>query len=321
MRIVYFIVCLISTLSIATDYSIVFVHLGDDFPAYIHDAVEQAYCFNPECAVYVIVNKEALAQQSSPLDKRATLIYCEDLPMSAAHREFLHKSTLNDSLNGFWIKATERFFYLAEFMEHYQLTQVFHLEYDTMIYVDFHELLPIFKTYNGIAAVFDTDTRCIPNLLYIPHHAALNHMVTFIASRAEQGLNDMQSIGLYRLTYGNEYIDSLPIIPSEYLTYDSLKVDSSDPSIFYHNIDQFHSLFDGAALGQYLGGISPRNGPAVPGFINPHCVFDPSKFTFVWILDEKERKVPYIEYYKTQYRINILHIHSKNLHNFKSKEG
>ena len=86
---------------------------------------------------------------------------------------------------------------------------------------------------------------------------------------------------------------------------------------YYNNIEAFQSIFDAAALGQYLGGIDPNNGPSSPGFINESCVFNPSLLSYEWINDDRGRKIPYIIFSGEKYRINNLHIHCKNLILFK----
>ncbi|MDZ4124685.1 MAG: hypothetical protein U1E02_10985, partial [Hydrogenophaga sp.] len=66
------------------------------------------------------------------------------------------------------------------------------------------------------------------------------------------------------------------------------------------------------------GGIDPRNGVAGPGFITSQCLFNPSRLQFEWKVDTENRKVPYLIFGKEKYRINNLHIHSKNLKLFLS---
>ncbi len=295
--------------------SIVFVHIGAQLPVYIQDSVLQARLFNPQTSIYLIANQCALQEKKEYFDT-ITCINCEDLPQSAEHTHFLNNSTLNNSLNGFWRKTTERFFYLEEFMRTRNVSNVFHLEYDNMLYVDLSELLPACMHYKGIAAIFDTQDRCVPNFMYIPHQASIQSLVKFIAQQAKRGLSDMNIIGFYRKLYNKEFIDSLPIIPKE---YDAFQKSLTTPALFSNNIEQFNSIFDGAALGQYLDGIDQSiHGPSAPGFINPDCIFNASKFSIVWLQDSLQRKVPYIEYRGKKYRINNLHIHSKNLSKFKS---
>ncbi len=75
------------------------------------------------------------------------------------HEEFQKKTKLDDkSREGFWRYTSERFLYLNDFINQFQLNNVFHLEYDNMLYVDLEELLPIFENkYSGIGATFDND--------------------------------------------------------------------------------------------------------------------------------------------------------------------
>jgi hypothetical protein len=94
----------------------------------------------------------------------------------------------------------------------------------------------------------------------------------------------------------------------------------TSPEHFCNHFEKFHSIFDAAAIGQYLGGTDPWHGHSNPGFINESCVFNPTNFKFLWKKDEQGRKIPIIEYQNQQWKINNLHIHSKNLSQFKSNE-
>jgi len=301
------------------NYSIIFVHIGTTLPSYLQHALTQAQLFNPEASIYLVANKEAIVNNKNKL-AATSIIYCEDLPQSKMHKNFIEHSTLNNtSLNGFWKKTTERFFYLDECIRTYNLKHVFHLESDNMLYADLSELLPIFKKYKGIAAVFDNDHRCIPSFMYMPTETAMPPLVTFISKNAKKGLNDMEIIALYKNTNNTDLIDGLPIMPKEYTQHDSLQKSVENSEFFSNHIADFNSLFDGAALGQYLGGIDYQvHKPSGPGFINESCIFNASKFKFIWISDNKGRKIPYIQYHGKKYRINNLHIHSKDLHKFKS---
>ena len=94
---------------------------------------------------------------------------------------------------------------------------------------------------------------------------------------------------------------------------------AADPQIYCQNINFFKSIFDAAAIGQYLGGGDPRNGTHGPGFINESCIFNPSLLVYEWLEDLEGRKVPFAVYGGEKFRVNNLHIHSKNLWQFTSK--
>ena len=87
---------------------------------------------------------------------------------------------------------------------------------------------------------------------------------------------------------------------------------------FSCNIDLFKSLFDGAAIGQYLGGEDPRNGPNGSGFVNESCLFHADRLQYEWQQDSEGRWIPFARYQQQLWQVNNLHIHSKRLDPFYS---
>ncbi len=46
-----------------------------------------------------------------------------------------------------------------------------------------------------------------------------------------------------------------------------------EKSLYNINYEEFNAIFDGAAIGQYLGGVDPINCPGdTTGFVNETCV-------------------------------------------------
>lgn len=314
----------VGSVSADTKPHIVFVHLGKTIPSYAYTALEQARLFNEDAHLCLIANQKAL--NDSPYDfsrKSIVTVACETLRQSSAHKKF-NQSTALDSRHrdGFWRKATERFFYIHEYISLYNLTGIVHLENDNMLYANIAKMSRAFSPYKGIGAVFDFDTRCIPSFIYIANEQAIAHLVDFIAEHASKGYNDMQVIALYQKTFSRDYIDNLPLIMAEYLMKHSLinaeNKTTQCPLNYCRNSDVFNSIFDGAAFGQYLGGIDPRNGLSKPGFINETCLFNPSHLPIEWYRDEQNRNVPFARCNEALYRVNNLHIHSKFLENFRS---
>ena len=88
---------------------------------------------------------------------------------------------------------------------------------------------------------------------------------------------------------------------------------AADPSRYWQHFEALHMIFDAAALGQYLGGIDPRNapGPSV-GFVNESCIFDPRILRPRMTSDGDGRRVPVVETVSGLHRVANLHIHSKN---------
>ena len=176
---------------------------------------------------------------------------------------------------------------------------------------------------NQIAAVFDNDDRCIPSFIYASDKNSMSHLAAFMVENAYLGKNDMEVLGLYKKQCPAK-IKNLPIIPDSYHEVYSLESSSGcktqDPSGYSANFNKFQSIFDAAAIGQYFGGVDPRNGPSAPGFINELCLFNPANLNYEAKFDEQGRLIPYLLFQDKKYRINNLHIHSKNLKQFLSKD-
>lgn len=296
-----------------------FIHLGRGSPAHLPIALEQARLFNKECDIYLIKNQNTSIEIPERLN--VTIVPAESLEKSPFHETFLRTSQLDrGSLNGFWFYTTERFYYLHEFMKAYKCTDLFHLENDVMLYVDLSTLLPVFQThYRGmIGATYEGVERCVPGFMYISEEKPLDELMAFVASRAQLNESDMDSVGRFINTQHKVYIDTLPVLFPNYGQVHGYRFAVPDDR-FYNHFEAFDSLFDAAAMGQYLGGDSPVHGVPAPGFINPLSVYDSSHFSFEWELDEKGRRVPFILFSGVKKRINNLHIHSKNLRPFQSR--
>lgn len=309
------------------DPSVVFIHIGEEMPIYLETAVKQARLFN-SCNIIVVASAKAFRSSSHNLDAyHIVRIPCESLSKTKEHIEFLQTSMLNKTFrNGFWSKATERFFYLQDLMVQFQLKEVFHLENDNMIYVDIATLLPVFqKHYPCIGMTLDNDSRCIPGFVYVRDAESMTHLSQFICTKAIHGLNDMQSLAGYYQMFGAPFAEQLPIIMKSYVEDQQLispnKLVAKHKFNYCKNEDVFMSIFDAAAIGQYLGGIDSRNSGSQPGFINESCVFNPSLLKFVWKRDVHGRQIPYAQYGQIEYRINNLHVHSKKLQLFLSDRG
>ncbi len=307
---------------------IVFVHLGKELPDYLPVSIAQARLFHPDWPIFLIANQAALEHLPEQLSQcNVQYTPCEELPTDPLHAEFLQRSRLDRSFrDGFWTYTTERFFYVYELMKQQQFEELFHLENDVMLYTDLEILLPIFHSqYNGkMAVTLDNEDRCIPGFLYISTSTPLYELLSFITERSiSRSANDMMFLARFHNIFQGRYIDSLPVIMPQYTQERELKSAhgghrTDNPTLFHRNIDLFSSLFDAAALGQYLGGQDPRNGPCEFGFVNESSLFQTNLLEFEWQQDQAGRWIPFAKYQGQLWKINNLHIHSKQLDQFYS---
>lgn len=298
-------------LTIYANHSLLFVHKGPSLPPHVEVCLFQARLMNPDTPIYFIANQNAI-DRFSPDDQNMNI---EFVPIESLPRSQEHKRWISNGIRRDWRVCSERFFFIDEFLRESKLENVFHMEHDNMLYVDLNTLMPIFdRHYPGIAITMDNDEHCVCGFMFIKNSDVAKKLATFFSYTAHLDLSDMQTPVYFRRTYPR-LARSLPIIPQTYAeNFDQLK--SRDGHIAqsvqtYHNlIHEFNSVFDAAALGQFLCGTHVYLGP---GFINERAIFNPAHFKYQWRLDEKNRRIPYLIYKDKEYRINNLHVHSKNL--------
>jgi hypothetical protein len=203
--------------------------------------------------------------------------------------------------NGFWVSCSLRFLYIYEYLKNNNISNIIHIENDNMIY----ENLDIFSkdkfNENKLYLTFDAYHRVIPGIMYIPNH----NILKIILDNYNMYHNDMDNLGKY---YNSSIVEPFPIIS----IYDN--------NIHYFNMNflKFNCIFDGAAIGQYLGGVDRKNDPNdTRGFINETCLIKYNNYKFYW------KKIndlwnPFIEIDNNLIKIINLHIHSKDLYKFLS---
>ena len=209
----------------------------------------------------------------------------------------------NSFRNGFWKLTTYRFYALQKYMQKFNVTNIIHIENDVLVYQNLDKIN--FHANEKILLTMDSNVRCIPGLMFIPNcnvlEACLQHF--------REGLNDMENWGIC-FNKLPQLIDNLPIFRDD--------KSNSEKEMITRNFHKYNVIFDAAAIGQYLGGIDPRNhgGTNTIGFVNETCVFNYSKYKFIWRKNEEHCNVPYININGIEYPIMNLHIHCKNLKKF-----
>jgi len=270
--------------------ALILVHIGNHFPEYINDCICQIQRVT-KIDIHVLINRIHL----SKIATNTTVVPLEDIPSSSYRDEFEKKSRLNSSFrNGFWKFAMMRFFYIYEYMAFKGLTDIFHIENDILIYMDFLAFLEKFQE-KQMWCVMDSDRRCVPSFLYFKNKEILEKLLNTCVQQSSSNVSDMFALGKFR-NENTSAVGNLPIIGSY--------VDPIDP-MFSEHASKFQCIFDAAAVGQYIGGVDPKNDPKdSTGFINEVCPFKCNKVTIEW----KDTK-PYLN----GMPLVNLHIHSKNL--------
>lgn len=275
--------------------TIILVSVGT-FQDYLINNIKQLLLLDFD--VHVITNKKFFNKLH--MFSNITKVNADELTLN---KHFDDYSSLDKSWRGgFWHNTSKRFFLIYEYIKRNNITNVFHIENDVLLYSKLN-----YKFDNKLYLVMDSKDKCIPSIIYIPSYVFLQNLIF----NYKYHLNDMVNLA-YFYNNNKNIIKTFPIIDN-----------TTDMGIYNENYTEFTSIFDGCAIGQYLGGIDPRNKSGdTSGFINectggekdnPKITFD--KYKFKW-LKKDTYYFPHIEINNNFIPINNLHIHCKNLKPF-----
>jgi len=270
--------------------TLVLVHIGSHFPEYINDCIRQIQ-YSTDISIHVLISSE----HRDKIVPAVEIFPLEDIPISDKRHEFERNSCLDSTFrNGFWKFAMMRFFYIYDHVVAHQLDDIFHIENDNLIYVDFMPKLSVFQS-KSMWCVMDAENRCIPSFLYFKNHDILHLLLDTCIECVACKVNDMFALSEFKRRQP-DLVGTLPIIKNY--------CDPIHPD-FYQHADDFGFLFDAAAVGQYIGGVDPRNdGGDTIGFINETSVVKCNKVKLEWIGEYM---------YINDIPLVNLHIHSKDL--------
>lgn len=249
--------------------------------------------------IYVITNSYLL----SKFDNYSLKINLIDVDLLNELYKFGDFTSLDKSFrNGFWYLTSLRFFYIYEFMQKYDINNVIHLENDVVLYYNCEHLINLVNK-NYIYIPFDTFKRNIASIMYIPNKTVFKT----ILDNYDFKKNDMENFSHIKQKTG--IIQNFPI----FIKNDNL---TDEQKFVSNNSDIFPFIFDAAAIGQYLGGVDPRNMSGdTKGFINETCVIKYNNYN-IWFKELDGIKKPFIKIEDKTVPIFNLHIHSKNLEEF-----
>lgn len=275
----------------------------DNFQEYILTNIKQLVRLRHK-SIYVITNN-AFFHRFSEFSENITLVAVEDLVDSYNYNQNTRLD--NQFRGGFWALASARFFYLYEFMRSKDIENVIHLENDVLIY---HNIAVLDRMIDKtkIYLPFDTFTRNIASIMFIPNHTIFKTVL----DKYDFAKNDMENFSIIQAQTG--IIDNFPIFIND-------SNGSPEHQFVTKNYNHFHMIFDAAAIGQYLGGVDPRNCPGdTTGFVNETCIIKYDQYQFIWNAFD-DIKCPFIVIKDSSgndcaYPIFNLHIHSKALEKF-----
>lgn len=294
--------------------SIVFVHLGAQPPRRcLFDAIDHALTFDEHSRIFIITERQFLPRMltdfSSLLEgSRVSFVFSDELVRSPLHDTFLEKKHHQHWRHDFWRLTTERFFFIHDLIQKLSLENVLHIESDVLIFGDILETLAFQPDKKDVLFPLDR-SRGIASVAYFSNSIASECLCEHIISSS--ALNDMELLEEFFSTPQRVKVGSLPTLPKGLVERWGL-----DPIRFSTQVGTGNSVFDAAALGQFLGGIDPIHSSNKSfGFVNEEAPVDPSCLGLSWGIDRGKRFFAITDKTESSKILN-LHVHSKASYRF-----
>lgn len=199
---------------------------------------------------------------------------------------------------GFWHLTSLRLFVLHSYLKKTNTQRCVHIENDVMVYANANSVR---WHPDRMSVVYDAPTRVIPSVVWIPTPDTLGAAL----QNYDGSKNDMENLARADL-------ERLPIFPDNWTLGSPPFV--HDVQVMTCTYPEYDYIFDGAAIGQYLGGVDPRNQSGdTRGFVNETCLLNYSHYPVSWVSG-----CPMLHVAGRTYRIFNLHVHSKRLEDFAS---
>ncbi len=283
---------------------VLLIHSGNEFPPHINDCISQLIKFKYD--IHLVLSK--------PLHHHIENADAISLSSIEEYTDNRYETfTVNHPdihfRDSFWLRVSNRFFIIDNYSKKNNLENFIYIENDVLLFSDFARVVEVLKnTRCEMCVSVDSERRAVPCLIYFKDHGATTKLANHFYNN--RNWNDMENLFTY--FYGNrDSVVNFPIIPKNSgLELRSQTGITATGDIDYSNLfDEFDSIFDPQAIGQYIGGLDQRiHKHNTLGFINETTIFDVSKFEYTWV-DSK----PYIIFDGRKIAINNIHVHSKDL--------
>lgn len=276
---------------------VVLVHTGKIFPNHINDCI--SLLRRQSCNVHLIIESKYYHNID---DHTINIVDTRDI----IDNTYNSYSIVNHDRNfrdDFFSRTSSRFILINSYAVKSQLESFFHIENDVAVLQNMSPARNVLcDSKFDTAIVIDNTIRCVPSILWFRNNISTKRLSDFIYHN--NFLDDMQNLARYYHMFKDK-VTNLPIVPFNYF-------DKQSPSINYGNMyDDMMTIFDGAAIGQYLYGTDPKNNltkDTNSGFINETCSINYSNFNF-----SKTKKQHFLVHNSQTIPILNLHMHCKNL--------
>lgn len=290
--------------------TVTFVFVGDSLPAYARASLSLAV--DSSGLDVTLLCSDGIARTLK--DRKFTVVALNDfydpVTFESASKNVLYPG---DFRNGLWHRSMERLFVLQQYVEATARDSVYHAELDQLLFrndllLAHLDALPP----QGVYLPFHSSERALASVLYCNRAEALDSLVD-AAANGPPFKSEMHLLANWAEHYP-ELASALPTLVNVVAPENAPRI----PRIATLPVETLGGVVDAAQVGQWLGGVDPRNVPLTktpqtkfvdplePGLLSRE---DLEGVTFTY--DHNQRELTCRSDNGTNTRIYNIHLHSK----------
>ncbi len=216
---------------------LIFVYIGKEMPRYAYHSLN-----------FAVENSGLKVILISDVEPKSKLNKAIEHVRYVSNEEKLDDLSSNQFRDGFWIKTTERFYAIQQFLLSSKMERFFHAELDNLIFNISNVSTHLDIVGSGIFVPRLNDNYALASLMYVNSKVAFDEFCQF-SRTFHYSQNDMEIL--------SKFLDEKPSIGFSLLS----NPDKRRNVLPSHESEALWSagLFDAAAIGQWYFGIDPRN--------------------------------------------------------------
>lgn len=297
--------------------NILLTQIGNKKAPHLIECIKQLLFFNNNKIILISNKFHKNLLKKNKILKKINFIDEDEIVKSKEHLVFLKNTKLDSKFyDQFWIKTTERFFFIENICSSKKLKNIIHIETDNLIYENLSKFLKSLKKFKILFNIAN-HKWCVPNILWFNNYKEIKLFTNFIYKKnkfffLKNNLNDQELCIKYFHKFNSSRIANFPIASKEV----NIKIKYNNDKFFYNNFKLFNAIFDPAPIGQFLDGIDGNIHNNKGSYLNENSIYDLAKLNIKFLNFKKSKKPYIILNNKKKIPIINLHIHSKNLKKF-----
>ena len=275
-------------------------HKGCNFPNHIRDCIKQIQHTQTNYKIYLLTDSKIVSNND------VTIIDLNTLHINLLDNIDYYRND-NDPL---WRSSFERFFYINEFIIKNKLNDIIHFDNDVLLYHNTSNIINILKTnVKCIGLTKHKENEYVCGFMYINNHYSLKRICKLLLELAKLSTTELEN-KLGSMPHEMRLLGHISTLCDDITHLPGTPRDE--------NYSEFNYIFDPSSYGQYFGGSgdAPKltvHRSNVNRLIDKYIINQ----TITPFIDIQNKK-PYIKYNNTIVTIFNLHIHSKQLVDFKT---